>query len=67
MPKVKTKSTAKKRFKKTKTGLIKRSKAYRRHLLSKKSAKRKRNLRQATYVCAADMPSIKKLIARARS
>ena len=46
MPKMKTHSAAKKRFKKLKSGLIKMIKAYRRHLLTKKSAERKRSLRQ---------------------
>lgn len=54
MPKVKTRSSAKKRFKKLKSGLIKYSHGFRRHLLSKKSRKRKRHLRNATYLCPAD-------------
>ncbi|MGE0010374.1 MAG: 50S ribosomal protein L35 [Candidatus Babeliales bacterium] len=54
MPKIKTKSSAKKRFKKMKSGLIKYSQAFRRHLLGKKSSKRKRDLRQAAYLCKAD-------------
>ena len=46
MPKMKTKSSAAKRFKPTATGKLKRSKAYKSHILTKKSPKRKRNLRQ---------------------
>jgi large subunit ribosomal protein L35 len=49
MPKVKTKRAAAKRFKVTGTGKLKRMKAYKSHILTKKSAKRKRNLRQADY------------------
>ena len=45
MPKVKTSRAAAKRFKKTGTGQLKRMKAYKSHILTKKSAKRKRNLR----------------------
>ena len=47
MPKVKTSRAAAKRFKKTGTGELKRMKAYKSHILTKKSAKRKRNLRKA--------------------
>ena len=47
MPKVKTSRAAAKRFKKTGTGQLKRMKAYKSHILTKKSAKRKRNLRHA--------------------
>lgn len=52
MPKVKSKSAAKKRFSKSggKKGVIKRSHAYRRHLLTKKGAKRRRQLRKSTTV-----------------
>ncbi|MBP5154673.1 MAG: 50S ribosomal protein L35 [Lachnospiraceae bacterium] len=48
MPKLKTKRAAAKRFHKTGTGKLKRMKAYKSHILTKKSTKRKRNLRQAT-------------------
>ena len=47
MPKVKTSRAAAKRFKKTGTGQLKRMKAYKSHILTKKSPKRKRNLRHA--------------------
>jgi large subunit ribosomal protein L35 len=62
MPKMKGKSGAKKRFKLTGTGKIKRGKAYRSHILTKKSTKRKRNLRSATMVDQADEKRIKKII-----
>ena len=48
MPKIKTNRAAAKRFKATGTGKLKRNKAYKSHILTKKSAKRKRNLRHAT-------------------
>ena len=60
--KVKTKSAAKKRFKKLKSGLIKRAKAYRRHLLTKKSRKTKRDLRRIAYVSCADHKNIAQLL-----
>ena len=50
MPKIKTCRAAAKRFKKTGTGKIMRNKAYKSHILTKKSQKRKRNLRKATVV-----------------
>ena len=62
MPKMKGKSGAKKRFKLTATGKIKRVKAYRSHILTKKSTKRKRNLRSATLVDPVDAKRIKKII-----
>jgi large subunit ribosomal protein L35 len=62
MPKLKSKSGAKKRFTITKTGKIKRSKAFTSHLLTSKSAGRKRGLRRATLVSKADAPRIRKLI-----
>ena len=49
MPKMKTHRGAAKRFKKTGTGKLKRAKAFKSHILTKKSAKRKRNLRKASY------------------
>ena len=54
MPKLKTHSGAKKRFNLTKTGKVKRARAYKSHILEKKSPKRKRNLRKAALVVAAD-------------
>lgn len=62
MPKMKSNSGAKKRFKVTAKGKIKRKKAYRSHILTKKSAKRKRNLRKDTLVDKTDEPRIKQLI-----
>ncbi|MBQ2054117.1 MAG: 50S ribosomal protein L35, partial [Eubacterium sp.] len=47
MPKLKTKRAAAKRFKVTGTGKLKRSKAYKSHILTKKTTKRKRNLRKS--------------------
>lgn len=62
MPKMKTHSAASKRFKKLKSGKIKFSRAGRRHLLTKKSAARKRSLRRACYVLACDMGNIAPLL-----
>ncbi|MDD2497598.1 MAG: 50S ribosomal protein L35 [Desulfitobacteriaceae bacterium] len=62
MPKMKTHRGAAKRLKVTGTGKIKRSKAYKSHILEKKSAKRKRNLRQSGMVSAADFKKTKKLL-----
>jgi large subunit ribosomal protein L35 len=62
MPKLKTHSGAKKRFKLTKTGKIKRAKAYKSHILNKKTTKRKRGLRQATYADKTNMAAIKLLV-----
>jgi large subunit ribosomal protein L35 len=54
MPKMKTKSSAKKRFKVTKTGKVKVKQANARHMLMNKPKKRKRNARGTTVMCAAD-------------
>lgn len=62
MPKQKTHRGAAKRLSVTKTGKIKRAKAYKSHILTKKSTKRKRNLRKATYVSAGEAKVMKKLI-----
>lgn len=59
MPKMKTKSSAKKRFKLTGSGKIKRKHAYKSHILTKKSKKRKRRLTHSTLVHDADSNSIK--------
>ncbi|WP_445381792.1 50S ribosomal protein L35 [Robiginitalea sp. IMCC44478] len=59
MPKMKTKSSAKKRFKLTGTGKIKRKHAYKSHILTKKSKKRKLKLTHSTLVHEADENSIK--------
>ena len=60
MPKLKTSRAAAKRFKKTGTGKLKRNKAYKSHILTKKSAKRKRNLRKATTADKTVVKTIKK-------
>lgn len=62
MPKVKTKSGAKKRFQITGTGKIKRKHAYKSHILTKKETKQKRNLTKFTLVDKADVPRIKKML-----
>ncbi|MEF9987931.1 MAG: 50S ribosomal protein L35 [Christensenella sp.] len=62
MPKMKTHRGAAKRFSVTKSGKIKRAKAYTSHILNKKSSKRKRNLRKGTYICAAEQKNIRVLI-----
>ena len=62
MPKVKTKSGAKKRFQLTGTGKIKRKHAYKSHILTKKETKQKRNLTQFTLVDKADVPRVKKML-----
>ncbi len=62
MPKMKTHRGAAKRFKKTGTGKIKRSKAYRGHLLGGKTSKRKRQLRQPGLVSKQETKRISKLI-----
>ena len=62
MPKIKTHRGAAKRFSLTKSGKVKRSKAYTSHILNKKSTKRKRNLRKGTYVAAQEEKNIKQLI-----
>ena len=59
MPKVKTKSSAKKRFKLTGSGKIKRKHAFKSHILTKKTKKQKRNLTKFTTVDKADEPNIK--------
>lgn len=62
MPKVKTHSRAKKTFKVTGTGKIRRYKAFKSHLLTKKSKKRKRHLRQAAFVNAANEKLVKRML-----
>lgn len=54
MPKMKTHSGSKKRFRRSGTGKIMRAKAYKSHILTKKSAKRKRGFRQETELAASD-------------
>jgi len=62
VPKLKTNKSAAKRFRITGSGKIKRTKAYRQHILSTKSKKRKRHLRQSTTVSAAESKNIRLLI-----
>jgi large subunit ribosomal protein L35 len=62
MPKIKTHRGAAKRFSLTKSGKIKRAKAFKRHLLNSKSTKRTRNLRHSTFVSDSEEKNIKKLI-----
>ena len=63
MPKMKTNSGAKKRFTLTGSGKIKRKHAYKSHILTKKSKKRKRNLTYFGEVHKADENNIKRLLA----
>jgi len=62
MPKVKTKSGAKKRFTLTGTGKIKRKHAYKSHILTKKTIKQKRNLTHIGLVSAADTDRVKAML-----
>ena len=62
MPKIKTSRAAAKRFKVTGTVKLKRMKAYKSHILTKKSQKRKRNLRKATITDATNVKSMKKIL-----
>jgi len=62
MPKMKTNRGAAKRFKQTGSGRLKRKKAYANHILTKKSTKRKRNLRQQTDVSPSEMKRVKKML-----
>ncbi len=62
MPKIKTSKAAAKRFKVTGTGKLKRNKANKSHILTKKSTKRKRNLRHATITDASNVKNMKKIL-----
>ena len=62
MPKMKTNSSAKKRFKVTGSGKIKRAMAYKRHILTKKTKKQKRNLTGTAIVKKCDAGNIKSLL-----
>ena len=62
MPKMKSHSGAKKRFKKTGKGKLKRKKAYKGHLLTKKSQDKKRKLGKDTLVDRTDVKRIKRLL-----
>jgi len=63
MPKMKTNRGAAKRLRKTGSGKIKRMRAYKSHILTKKSQKRKRRLRTATLVAKADEKRVRRLLA----
>ena len=63
MPKMKTNSGAKKRFKLTGSGKIKRKHAFKSHILTKKTTKQKRNLTHSALVDKSDLTNIKKLLA----
>lgn len=62
MPKIKTNKGAAKRFRVTSKGKIRRQKAYKSHILTKKSPKRKRSLRGTTLVNKRDAKSVRRLI-----
>ena len=62
MPKVKTKSSAKKRFKVTGTGKIKRKHAFKNHILTKKETKQKRNLAHMGLVHKSDEQNVKNML-----
>jgi large subunit ribosomal protein L35 len=63
MPKMKTNRSAAKRFRLTARGKVRRNQAFVRHILTKKTRKRKRNLRSTTLVAAVDAPRIKRILA----
>ena len=63
MPKLKTHSGAKKRFNLTKTGKVKRAKAFKSHILTKKTKKQKRNLTHFTVLAKTDVKAVKELLA----
>ncbi len=62
MPKMKSHRGSAKRFKIKKSGVIKRNKAYKSHILNKKSQKRKRNLRKAGYLVPSNAKVVRKMI-----
>jgi large subunit ribosomal protein L35 len=62
MPKMKTKKSVAKRFKVTGTGKLKRARAFKQHILTKKSTKTKRNLRKAGYVSETQEKTMKTLM-----
>ena len=62
MPKMKTNRAAAKRFKVTGTGKLKRSKAYKRHILTKKTTKKKRELRKPVMTDATNVKNMKKIL-----
>jgi large subunit ribosomal protein L35 len=62
MPKMKTHRGAAKRFRKTASGKLKRRRAYKSHILEKKSRKRKRRLRRPALVAASDEKRVKRML-----
>jgi large subunit ribosomal protein L35 len=64
MPKIKTNRGARKRFRVTGTGKLKRSCAFMNHILTKKTTKRKRNLRKSADVCPANERQVRRLLVR---
>ena len=62
MPKMKTHSGAKKRFKRTANGKLRGRRAYSSHILEKKSQKRKRNMRNPVEINPADAPRVNRLL-----
>ena len=62
MPKIKTNRGAAKRFKKTASGAIKRGQSHRRHILTKKSTKRKRQLRSPAELAKSDVAAARRMI-----
>jgi large subunit ribosomal protein L35 len=62
MPKLKTNRAAMKRFRKTGTGKIRRNKAFKSHILTKKTTKRKRGLRKATLVHKTDLKRVRRML-----
>ncbi|MDH3198289.1 MAG: 50S ribosomal protein L35 [Candidatus Krumholzibacteria bacterium] len=63
MPKLKSNRAAKKRFRKTGTGKVRRSHAYKSHILTKKTTKRKRNLRKSALVHSANIRRVRRMLA----
>lgn len=62
MPKIKTHSGAKKRFKLTKNGKVVRAHAFKSHILNKKNTKRKRNLRKTTLADVTNVAKVKRMV-----
>ena len=62
MPKMKTNRGAAKRFRKSSTGKFKRGQSHRRHILTKKSTKRKRHLREPSQVAACDSRMVRRML-----
>ena len=64
MPKIKSNRGAKKRFRVTGTGKLKRNHAFMNHILTKKTTKRKRNLRKTSLISPANVRQVKRLLGR---